>query len=114
MKNLIFLLLLVGLTTAGVNAKPRSSKKAQPKQRLEQQLTNYISYPDVLQDGNREGVVVVQFKVNEENRMSQVAVLSQDEKLNNSLIKQLTGKKIEVAKAGSQEMHTVRLRFQLD
>jgi len=114
MKNALIAFLLLALAATGVTAKPRSSKKAQPKQRLEQQLTNYVSYPDVLRDGNRSGVVVVQFKVSQDNRLSHVSVLSQDETLNNSLIKQLTGKKIDVAEAGSPQTHTVRLRFQLD
>jgi len=115
MKNVLAVLLLAALTVTGVSAKPRAKKeKMAPKQAIEQQLSSYIAYPEVLQQANREGVVVIRFKVNEDSRLGQLEVLSQDDKLNNSLIQQLTGKKVDLAKVNPEQTHTVRLRFQLE
>lgn len=77
-------------------------------------MSNYISYPEVLKESNREGVVVIQFEVSEDSRVQKLKVLSENEQLNASLLKQLTGRKLDVLPTDTNQMQTVRLRFQID
>ena len=113
MKKSIFLLTLVGFLATQAIATPTKDRKTKaPKANLEQQLAKYISYPDALRPAHRAGVVVIQFRVNADNKLCQLAVFSQNEQINNSLIKQLTGKKLTGYGSDSPELYTVRLRFQ--
>jgi len=90
--------------------KPRKTKA--PKTTLEQQLAQYISYPDVLRPTQKSGVVVIQFRVNAQRELCRLTVFSQNDQLNNSLIKQLTGKRLAGYGSDTTAVHTVRLRFQ--
>lgn len=113
MKKAVFLLTLVGFLATQATAAPTSPRKSRaPKVSLEKQLTNYISYPDVLRPTGRAGVVVIQFRVNTDSELCQLAVFSQNERLNTELIKQLTGRKLIGYASDAAELHTVRLRFQ--
>lgn len=112
MKKSLFLLTLVGFLAVQAYGTPTNDRKTKaPKNNWEQQLAKYISYPDVLQQTRKGGVVVIQFRVNAENELCQIEVLSQDEQLNAGLIRQLTGKKVANVAADPGEVHTVRLRF---
>lgn len=113
MKKSLFLLTLVGFLATQAYATPTSPRKSKaPKATLERQLANYISYPDVLRPTQRAGVVVIQFRVNTDSELCQLMVFSQNEQINTSLIKQLTGKKLIGYGSDATELHTVRLRFQ--
>lgn len=113
MKKLLFLLTLVGFLATQAYATPTRTRKTKAsKATLEQQLAKYISYPDALRPTQKAGVVVIQFRVNAENELCQLEVFSQNEQINNSLIKQLTGKRLAGYGSDAAELHTVRLRFQ--
>ncbi len=113
MKKSLFLLTLVGFLATQAYATPTSPRKNKaPKAPLGKQLANYISCPDVLRPCQRAGVVVIQFRVNTDSELCQLAVFSQNEQINTSLIKQLTGKKLLGYASDAAELHTVRLRFQ--
>jgi len=113
MKRSLFLLTLVGFLATQAYATPTKTRKTKaPKVTMEQQLAKYISYPDALRPSQRPGVVVIQFRVNADNELCQLEVFSQNEQINNSLVKQLTGKKLAGYGSDAAELHTVRLRFQ--
>lgn len=113
MKKSFFLLTLVGFLAVQAYATPTKTRKTKaPKATMEQQLAKYISYPDALKPTQRAGVVVIQFRVNAENELCQLEVFSQNEQINNALLRQLTGKKLEGYGSDAGELHTVRLRFQ--
>jgi len=113
MKKSLFLLTLVGFLATQASATPTSPRKAKsPKATVEKQLANYISYPDALRPTQRAGVVVIQFRVDANSQLCQLAVFSQNEQIDASLIRQLTGKKLIGYASDATELHTVRLRFQ--
>ncbi len=113
MKKSLFLLTLVGFLATQAYATPTNTRKTKaPKANMEQQLARYISYPDALRPTQRASVVVIQFRVNSDNEICQLEVFSQNEQINNTLIRQLTGKKLNGYGSDSGELHTVRLRFQ--
>lgn len=112
MKQVCIFLVLVGFLTTPVNATPSNVRKAKAsKASLEQQLANYITYPDAFKAGQRAGVVVIQFRVDADDRLSQLEVFSQNKEINNELLRQLTGKKLTGYGSDAGEVHTVRLRF---
>ena len=112
MKKNFALLMLAGILTTQAYAAPLSTDKAKaPKTTLEQQLATYISYPNAFRPAQQAGIVVIQFWVNEANELCQLKVFSQNEQLNNTLLRQLTGKKLKDYTGNSGELHTVRLRF---
>jgi hypothetical protein len=113
MKKSLFLLTLVGFLATQAYATPTKIRKTKaPKANLEQQLAKYISYPDALRPTQRAGVVVIQFRVNSDSELCQLEVFSQNEQINNALLRQLTGKKLAGYGSDANELHTVRLRFQ--
>lgn len=115
MKKNFALLMLVGFLATQAYAAPiKTSRPKAAKATLENQLAKYVTYPDALKPTQQAGVVVIQFKVNADNELCQLEVFSQNEQLNNTLIRQLTGKKINGYGSDSGELHTVRLRFQPD
>ncbi len=113
MKKSLFLLMLVGFLATQAYATPTSPRKTKsPKATIEKQLANYIAYPDALKSIQQPGVVVIQFRINTDSELCQLAVFSQNEELDANLIKQLTGKKLAGYGNNTGELHTVRLRFQ--
>ena len=113
MKKYFALLMLVGFLAVQAYAAPITTYRPKaPKATLEQQLSKYITYPEVLKPTQQAGVVVIQFRVNAANELCQLEVFSQNDKLNNTLLRQLTGKKINGYGSDMVELHTVRLRFQ--
>ncbi len=111
-KNLALIMLVGFLATQAYAAPIKTYKPKAPKATLEQQLAKYVSYPDALKPTQQAGVVVIQFRVNADNQLCQLEVFSQNEQLNNALLRQLTGKKINGYGSDLAELHTVRLRFQ--
>ena len=113
MKKYFALLMLVGFLATQAYAAPiTTSRPNAPKTTLAKQLAKYISYPDALKPTQQAGVVVIQFRVNSDSELCQLKVFSQDESLNNDLLRQLTGKKLAGYASEAAELHTVRLRFQ--
>lgn len=113
MKKNFALLMLVGFLATQAYAAPFVTPKSKAlKTTLGQQLANYISYPDALNTTRQAGIVVIQFWVNEANELCQLKVFSQNEQLNNTLLRQLTGKKLKGYGGNSGELYTVRLHFQ--
>ena len=113
MKKNFALIMLVGFLATQAYAAPITTRKPKaPRATLEQQLAKYVSYPDALKPTQQAGVVVIQFRVNADNQLCQLEVFSQNEQLNNTLLRQLTGKKINGYGSDLAELHTVRLRFQ--
>ena len=115
MKKSLFLLTLVGFLATQAHATPTSPHKVKSPRvaaTVAAQLANYIIYPDVLRPTQRAGIVVIQFRVNADNELCQLTVFSKNEEINNSLTKQLIGKKLIGYGSDAAELHTVRLRFQ--
>ncbi|QJW91345.1 hypothetical protein HNV11_19165 [Spirosoma taeanense] len=112
MKKVLFFIALVGFLMTQAYATPAKIRKTKaPKANLEQQLSKYISYPDALKPAQQAGVVVIQFRINADNELCQLEVFSQNEQINNTLIRQLTGKRLNGYGGDAGELHTVRLRF---
>ncbi|MCY7359972.1 MAG: hypothetical protein LH609_21470 [Rudanella sp.] len=116
MKTTIVSFALVVLLSVGVFANPRLSNKSKAKvsaTTVEQQLSTQLSYPDALQGATQNSVVMVQYKINGNNRVSDVQVLTANKQLNQDLTRQLTGIKVTVAETEPNQVHTARLRFQI-
>lgn len=115
MKKTISLLMLVGFLATQAHAAPITTKEPKTSKTaltLEQQLAKYISYPDVLNASKQAGVVVIQFRVNNASELCKLQVFSQNDKLNHTLLRQLTGKKLPGYGSIGLELYTVRLHFQ--
>ncbi|GAB3763277.1 hypothetical protein GCM10028817_42560 [Spirosoma pomorum] len=113
MKKTFFLLSLVGFLATQASATPEKSRKAKaPKLSMEQQLSKYITYPEAMKSTQQAGVVVIQFRVNDANELNNLKVFTKNEELNSTIVKQLVGKKLVGYGDDSEELHTVRLRFQ--
>lgn len=113
MKKSFTLLMLVGfLATQAYAATPLKHRPKSPQANLEQQLAKFISYPDVLKATKSSGIVVIQFRVDENNKLCQLEVFSQNKQLDNTLLRQLTGKKLKGYGGDWGELYTVRLHFQ--
>ena len=111
------LLMLAGFLAMQAYAAPITTKGPKmPKATLtlEQQLAKYISYPDALNASQQAGIVVIQFRVNSASELCQLEVFSQNDKLNHTLLRQLTGKKLPGYGSIGLELYTVRLHFQPD
>lgn len=113
MKKYFALFMLVGFLAVQAYAAPITTHKSSlPKATLTQQLAKYITYPDVLKPTKQAGIVVIQFRVNSADELCQLAVFSQNDELNHTLLRQLTGKKLTGYGSDMVELHTVRLHFQ--
>lgn len=113
MKTYFALLMLVGFLAVQAYAAPLPAHKPNlPTATLTQQLAKYITYPDVLKPTKQAGVVVIQFRVNSADELCQLAIFSQNDELNHTLLRQLTGRKLTGYGSDMAELHTVRLRFQ--
>ncbi|MBC7922347.1 MAG: hypothetical protein H7Z75_14790 [Ferruginibacter sp.] len=62
----------------------------------------------------RGGIVVVQFQLDNTNRLTAVKVHTDNAQLNAELIRRLTGLKVKGADLRDQKTYTFRLRFQRD
>jgi hypothetical protein len=116
MNRLAFTLVMLLFTTGLSLAKPGTSKRINKRPstapaQLSQQVASYISYPQVLREGQREGIVVITFSVSENNRLSRLKVHTFDRDLNDDITRQLVGKKIRLADNNPFETYAVRLRF---
>lgn len=113
MNKIVCLLTLLSVLAAQsyATAPAKIGKPKVPAFTLEQQLEKYVSYPDVLGEGQRSAVVVIQFRVDAEDKLCQLKVFSQNDAINQTLIRQLTGRKLSGYGRDATQLHTVRLRF---
>lgn len=116
MKTTIVSFALVALLSVGAFANPRLSNKSKAKATtatVEQQLSTQLSYPDALQGVLNNSVVMIQYRINSNNRISDVQVLTANKQLNQELSRQLTGIKVNTPEADPNQVRTARLRFQI-
>ncbi|WP_128546078.1 energy transducer TonB [Larkinella soli] len=102
--------------TLAMSLRASNPKKITLKQTLEQQIASYISYPEVLLQAESEGVVVIRFRIDANNRLTDLQVYDgEDGKLNATLIKQLNGKKVFLTEPNHVEKqeYQARLHFRL-
>ena len=113
MKKLCLLLLIL-VTPLFVAAKsPRAGKaKARSARTLGEQVNAYLTYPELLKKSSTEGIVVIQFQVDEDNRLGKLQVHSGNEELNADLTRQLIGRRVYLTDSTPFDIHTVRLHFQ--
>ncbi|MBN8826283.1 MULTISPECIES: hypothetical protein [unclassified Spirosoma] len=113
MKKYLYLLMLAGCLVTQAYSSPYSPHKpAAPQVTLEQQIARYVSYPSILKSTRLASVVVIQFRLNEASEVCQLKVFSQNDELNNSLLRQLTSKKLVGYGRVPDELYTVRLHFE--
>jgi hypothetical protein len=120
MKTSIVSFALVALISVGAFANPRLSNKSKAKATtvqapatVEQQLSTQLTYPDALQGALRNSIVVVQYKINQANQVNDVQVLTANKQLNQELSNQLNGLKVSTLTSDPNQVHTARLRFQV-
>ncbi len=105
MKGLMVLFFVFFTTVATCYSLTRWEKPYE----IRNQLSCLLDYPAVL--GENGGIVVIQFSVGEGSAIGKVKVFTHDDKLNNDLIRQLTGKKVFLPDHHPATSYTVKLRF---
>ena len=116
MKTLICSWIILGFATVGAFANPGTKKisKAKPQVSIEQQLANQLTYPVAMQRALGNGVVVVQFRLTENNKLANPMVFSANKQLNDELAKQLMNAKLSLPEGEvGDQLHTARLRFRV-
>lgn len=84
-----------------------------PSYQISKQLSSVLSYPISLYR-DKDRIVVIQFYLNEGNTIARVKVLCENEDLRFDLIRQLTGRKLNLSAKYSFQKYTDRLRFPKD
>ncbi|WP_215236411.1 hypothetical protein [Dyadobacter linearis] len=105
MKGLMVLFFVFFTTVATCYPLTRWEKRYE----IGNQLSCLLDYPAVL--GENGGIVVIQFSVGEGSAIGKVKVFTRDDKLNNDLIRQLTGKRIFLPDHHAATSYIVKLRF---
>ncbi|TDE09362.1 hypothetical protein [Dyadobacter psychrotolerans] len=90
-----------------------STIKEDSSYQISKQLSSVLSYPISLYR-DKDRVVVIQFYLNEGNTIARVKVLCENEDLRFDLIRQLTGRKLNLSAKYSFQEYTVRLHFPKD
>lgn len=75
-----------------------------------QLLSRYLTTPEQVAI-RQPSVVVIQFRVNDASEICQLTIFSDDKNLKESLIRQLTGRKLKGYMADTQDIQTVRIHF---
>jgi hypothetical protein len=116
MKTLILSLLLAHVAAIMAVANPGTKKPAAatPQATVEQQLAHCLTYPQALQATQQPSTVVVQFQLDERNRLTRLRVFTNNQQLTDELTRQLTNVPIQPTEpvAYVQRTYTARLRFQ--
>lgn len=81
---------------------------------ITRQLTTILQYPQVLYNHEQSSIVVIQFHLGESRTIGRVKVFSENQDLNYDLIRQLTGKKLQLSSDYPSEKFTIKLRFNLE
>lgn len=113
MKTVTATLSLSGLIAFGAVANPDKKAVKAPPLSVEQQLAGRLTYPDALRKTSENSVVVVQFRLDAYNRVTNLHVFSNDRSLNDELTRQLTNAKLTPTQPAGyvQAVYTARLRF---
>jgi hypothetical protein len=82
-----------------------------PKKSLATQLTDYLTYPDILRQRNWAFVILISFRVDTNQRLVDLQVYTNSLALNTAIVQQLAGKRINAAGLDNQKTHWVRVRF---
>ena len=112
----IFLGLVAAGAFTGAFANPgKQLSKAKPQVSLEHQLATQLTYPQALQKATGNGVVVVQFRLTNDNKVVNPTVFTADKQLSDELTKQLMNAKLARPESdNADQLHTARLRFKAD
>lgn len=80
---------------------------------LGEQLASHMSYPNVLRRGNHGSIVVITFSISEDERLCRLRVRTQNQELNEEIIRQLVGRRLRLADTVPAAMDTyiIRLHF---
>jgi hypothetical protein len=81
---------------------------------ITRQLTAMLQYPQVLYNQEQNSIVVIQFHLGESSIIGRVKVFSENQDLNYDLIRQLTGKKLQLSSDDPYEKYTIKLRFKIE
>jgi hypothetical protein len=116
MRTIFVSLWLVVSMLTGVSAiaspKPQpSAGRSAAQYSLERQLANQLTYPTALGFSTMDRVLVIRFRVNDDQRLVQLNVFSDNVRLNDELTRQLINAKLALPAAGSDQVYTVRLHF---
>ncbi|MEO6282748.1 MAG: hypothetical protein ABIN80_14995 [Dyadobacter sp.] len=110
--KILFLYLMSLFPISGDNpASFNLSNGVEAKGEVGRQLERYLTYPKILRDKNRAGIVVIRFYLTDGISIGRVKVFSENEELNSDLIRQLTGKKLLLKYSDPLYPHTVKLCF---
>jgi hypothetical protein len=116
MRTIFVSLWLVVSTLTGVThtmaAKPRPTPANSPATAsLERQLANIITYPSALGTSPINRVLLIRFRVTDDQRLVQLNVFSDNVGLANELTRQLIGTKLTLPATDLDQTYTVRLHF---
>ncbi|CCH00263.1 hypothetical protein FAES_2254 [Fibrella aestuarina BUZ 2] len=113
MKTLVFTMILSGLLAAGATANPVKKPNTTPKASVEQQLADRLTVPKALRASRENSVVVVQFRLDERNRVKNPQIFTGDQSLNDELTQQLMNLRLVPTEpvAYVEQVYTARLRF---
>jgi hypothetical protein len=110
--KILFLYLMTLFPIAGDNPILRDlGNTIEVKGEVGRQLEPYLTYPKILRDKNKGGIVVIRFYLTDGISIGRVKVFSENEELNSDLIRQLTGKKLLLKYSNPLYAHTVKLCF---
>jgi hypothetical protein len=102
--------LLFAGTVSAANPTATYIKSAE-EVKLENELATLVYKSNVLKSQNRGSEVIIRFRVNDANQVQVLQVFGGDNKLSNSLQKQLNGKKLSAAQSSNEDYYA-RVRFQ--
>jgi|GEM_PF-7134885 len=110
---LIALVLFANISIANPSNRKPSMTLAKTEQEvsLENQLTAYLNNSVAFQQSARQGVALLVFRVNAQNRITDLDVQSGNENLNQRLHKQLAGKKLNGLDTERPGVYQVRVSY---
>ncbi|RIV24027.1 hypothetical protein DYU11_13770 [Fibrisoma montanum] len=111
MKTLLLPAFLLLFTTA--QARPVHPQTSRHGQSLATQLTAGVQCPTALIESGRSGVIVVSFRIGADQRLTDLVVHTDNERINAELTRQLLGRKLTGQSGSRQQTHIVRFHFQL-
>jgi hypothetical protein len=110
MKAIVFCTAMLSLYWVNLDLKDYGSSSHE----ITRQLTAILQYPQVLYNQEQSSIVVIQFHLGESSTIGRVKVFSENQDLNYDLIRQLTGKKLQLSSDDPYEKYTIKLRFNME
>ena len=108
----IFALCAVLMTGTVTAANPTVlTIKTDAEVKLENEISHLIAYPKVFGQQSR-GEVLVRFRVDGSNRITDVRVVGGSEDLNRRIQQQLAGKRLKGADYSQTQSYNIRLKYQ--